>query len=314
MLNREKNFVSAVIYVHNSEQTIEEFLRKTVGILTDNFDNSEIICVNDGSTDNSCNIINDLSKTLDGVNTSITIVNMSYFHGLELSMNAGTDLAIGDFVFEFDYCNWDFPDNTIMDVYRRALEGYDIVSASSGAPSKFSSRMFYRIYNSASNNSQKIRSESFRVLSRRVLNRITQMNRSIPYRKVAYSYSGLKSDSIVYKPVIKVNNRLSGSEKRFRRELAMDSLIMFTDFGYHVSQLMSVLMFVILAVTVIYTFIAYAVSTPVEGWTSTILFLSVVFFGVFVILTIIIKHLQIIMRLIFKRQQYSILSVEKITK
>ncbi|MBP5180250.1 MAG: glycosyltransferase [Clostridiales bacterium] len=314
MLNKEKNFVSAVIYVHDSGKQIGDFLRKVVDVFSTNFENSEIICVNDGSTDDSCHIIADISKTLEGVNTSVSIVNMSYFHGLELAMNAGSDLAIGDFVFEFDNCILDFPDETIMNVYRRALEGYDIVSAASGAPAKLSSKLFYKLYNSASNNRQKIRSESFRILSRRVINRITQMSRSVPYRKVAYSYSGLKSDCITYEPTAKISSHLSSSEKRFKRELAIDSLVMFTDFGYRVSQFMSVLMFVILAVTVLYTFIAYAVSTPVEGWTSTILFLSVVFTGVFVILTIIIKHLQIIMRLIFRRQQYSILSVEKITK
>ena len=36
--------------------------------------------------------------------TTITILNMSFFHGVEAAMNAGVDLAIGDFVFEFDSC------------------------------------------------------------------------------------------------------------------------------------------------------------------------------------------------------------------
>ncbi len=45
--------------------------------------------------------------------TSISVINMSYFHGLELSMNAGMDMAIGDFVFEFD--------NTCLDLNRLLL-------------------------------------------------------------------------------------------------------------------------------------------------------------------------------------------------
>ena len=51
---------------------------------------------------------------------------------------------------------------------------------------------------------------------------------------------------------------------------------------------------------------------PVEGWTTTILFLSVAFFGLFGILTIIIKYLQLLMDLVFKRKHYSFESVEKL--
>ena len=34
---------------------------------------------------------------------------------------------MGDFLFEFDRCLPDFEPSLIMDVYYRALEGYDVV-------------------------------------------------------------------------------------------------------------------------------------------------------------------------------------------
>ena len=60
---------------------------------------------------------------------NITIINMGFSHGLEAAMNAGIDLSIGDFVFEFDSCYMDYDKSLIMDVYFKSLEGYDIVSA-----------------------------------------------------------------------------------------------------------------------------------------------------------------------------------------
>lgn len=54
---------------------------------------------------------------------SISIVNLSYFHGVEVAMNAGMDLAIGDFVFEFDKTILDFDKDVVMKIYRRSLEG-----------------------------------------------------------------------------------------------------------------------------------------------------------------------------------------------
>jgi dolichol-phosphate mannosyltransferase len=49
-----------------------------------------------------------------------------------------------------------------------------------------------------------------------------------------------------------------------------------------------------------------------EGWASIICFLSFGFFGVFVLLTIILKYLSVIVNLIFRRQKYLVESIEKI--
>ena len=50
---KEKNFVSAVIYVHNAEAYIEAFLRAVMDVLQNSFEHSEIICINDASSDRS---------------------------------------------------------------------------------------------------------------------------------------------------------------------------------------------------------------------------------------------------------------------
>lgn len=128
MKNKEKNFISAVIYVHNAENRIETFLKTVIEIMECNFEHSEIICVNDSSDDNSLGVIKQAAEIAG--KTSVSVVNMSYFHGLELAMNAGVDMSIGDFVFEFDSTNLDFDIDFIMEIYRHSLDGYDIVSAS----------------------------------------------------------------------------------------------------------------------------------------------------------------------------------------
>ena len=127
MANKEKNFASAVIYVHNAENRITRFLSTIIEIMENNFEHSEIICVNDSSDDSSLQKIKETSEKASI--TSVSVVNMSYFHGLELSMNAGIDMSIGDFVFEFDNTILDFNPDMIMEIYRKSLTGFDIVSA-----------------------------------------------------------------------------------------------------------------------------------------------------------------------------------------
>lgn len=311
MANREKNFASAVIYVHNAENRIKTFLESIIGVLEENFDHSEIICVNDASVDNSLNVIKETASIAR--RTCVSVLNMSYFHGLELAMNAGSDLAIGDFVFEFDNTCLDFDSAEIMNIYRRSLKGYDIVSAVPDRKERVSSRLFYHTFERFSGFSVEMHTESFRVLSRRVVNRISSMNKTIPYRKAIYATSGLKTDKIVYKPLGESVNK-DTQESKYRFNLAVDSLLLFTEIGYKASIAMTVLMMAISIFMLIYSVIVFITANPVMGWTTTILFLSVVFLGLFLVLTVIIKYLQLMLTLIFKRKQYSFESIEKLTK
>lgn len=310
MNNKEKNFVSAVIYVHNAEQHIEKFLKTIIETMLNNFEHSEIICVNDDSTDNSVNIIKKVSREI--AELSISVINMSCFHGLELAMNAGMDLSIGDFVFQFDTSILDFNHDEIMRVYHRALEGYDIVSASSDAKERLSSKLFYKAFNLFSNQPYSMSTESFRVLSRRVINKISSMNNTVPYRKAVYANCGLNTDNLKYHACKFVSKKTDKKEKSYKSGLAIESLILFTEVGYRLSIIMTLLMTAVSIFMVIYSIIIYMTSSPVEGWTTTILFLSVAFGGLFGILTIIIKYLQLLVDLVFKRKNYSYESIEKL--
>ncbi|MBQ6518944.1 MAG: glycosyltransferase [Anaerolineaceae bacterium] len=310
--NKEKNFVSAVVYVHNAADRITNFLSMLIRVMETNFENSEIICVNDCSEDNSAEVIKTISKTAKS--TAISIINLSFFHGLELAMGAGVDLAIGDFVFEFDNSFADFDESMIMAVYRRSLEGFDIVSASPDKKEKLTSRLFYYLFQRYSSNHYTMTSESFRILSRRLINRINAMNRTVPYRKAIYAGSGFKMDNLRY-PIQEHNTQTQDRrEKTYRWDLAIDSLILFTELGYRFSMAMTGVMMAVAVFMLLYSVITYLLIHPVAGWTTTILFLSVAFLGLFGILTIIIKYLQIILNLLFKRKRYSFESIEKLTK
>ena len=312
MGNKEKNFVSAVVYVHNAENRVENFLKTIIKVMEENFEHSEIICVNDSSDDESPKKIKVAS--VFATNTSISVVNMSYFHGLELAMNAGVDMAIGDFVFEFDNTILDFEPTVIMTIYHHSLQGFDIVSASPDKKEKLTSRIFYHVFDKFADLSYKMSTESFRILSRRVINRISSMNKTIPYRKALYANCGLKTDNIKYSVIGKNNILADKKEKDYRSGLAVDTLILFTKLGYRFSMAMTVIMMLMSIFMVAYSLITYFIAHPVEGWTTTILFLSVAFFGLFGILTIIVKYLQLLIDMVFKRKHYSFESIEKLTK
>ncbi len=309
---KEKNFISAVVYVHNDESRISDFLMMLVQTLEGNFEHSEIICVNDCSEDHSLQAIRAVSEKAE--RTSISVVNMSHFHGLELAMNAGVDLAIGDFVMEFDNTLLDFGEAEIMRVYQRELEGYDLVYAIPDRRERHSSHLFYRVFSKFSNLDTQMHTESFHIVSRRLINRIMDMNKTVPYRKAVYMEAGLRADTIVFEGKANQSKISDKREKRYRASLALDSLILFTNVAYRFSFIMTMLLMLMSIIMIVYSVIVYATAHPVAGWTTTILFLSVAFFGLFGILTVIIKYLQLLVNLVLKRKQYSFYSIEKLTK
>ena len=100
---QEKKFISLVVYLHNVENYIVTFFEKIVPKFEEQFEKFEIICVDDGCTDGTVGVLKEYLKNKN-LAVMVNIIHMSFFHGRESSMNAGRDLAIGDFIYEFD--NW----------------------------------------------------------------------------------------------------------------------------------------------------------------------------------------------------------------
>lgn len=310
--NKEKNFISTVVYVNNNEDRIEYFLKNLNSVLEENFEKYEIICVNDDSSDKSAEKIKQFAGVVKG--SVISVINMGFYQGLEMSMNAGIDLAIGDFVYEFDSSFIDYDVSIIMEVYKTSLKGFDIVSAASSVAKSVLSGLFYKVFNANSNNQYKLQTESFRILSRRAINRVHSMSKTIPYRKAMYANCGLKLERILYSPMKTSQLKYTKQTSENRKDLATDSLILFTDVAYKFSVTMTLLMMLIAFLAGIYTVTIFLNGRPTAGWTTTMLFLSFGFFGVFAILAIVIKYLSILIDLTFKKQKYTIESIEKITR
>lgn len=313
-VNKEKNFVSCVVYLHNEGGRVKGFLQEICGIMQTNFEKYEVVCVNDGCMDDT---VEQVRAFLAGEEHKpvVSLINLSYYQGVESAMNAGRDLAVGDFLFEFDKCDLDFAPGLVMEVYRRALEGYDVVAAAPRYGVPLSSKLFYLVYNWGSFSRGKIRQERFRVISRRAVNRVNQMNTYVPYRKVMYMNCGLRTDTMVYDNV-KTPRKRRGSEERSNRSmLAMDTIIIFTDVLEKLSLMVSVVLFG--ALLIMFGYLVYSIFSsvrPVEGWLSIMSLMSFGFFMVSVMLTLILKYLSVILNMSFKRQRYVIEGVEKLTQ
>ncbi len=313
-MQKEKKFISLVVYLHDVEDYIEYFLDKVLPVCENHFQEFEIVCVDDGCTDDTVGKLRAYIEK-NQVKAMVNVVHMSFFQGLESAMNAGRDIAIGDFVYEFDDVFVDYEPDLLLKVYEKLLEGNDIVAARSKGKLRLSSKLFYALYNSTSRAKAKIGPETFRIVSRRAINRIKSMGQYIPYRKAVYMNCGLKNDTINYESKDKdarVKNKIVAKE---RTSLALDSFIYFTNAMEKVSAIISGLFLLLTVGTGLYVISDFFNSNkPVEGWLSTMSFLALGFFGVFALLTIILKYLSVMLNLVFRQQRYLVADIEKVVR
>ena len=123
--NKEKNFISAVVYLHNDGAQAVRFFKALNAVLDQHFEQYELVAVDDACADDTIPTLRDWAKALE---KPLTILHLSLHQGRETAMNAGLDAAIGDYVYEFESTQTPYPIELVFEAYRAAMAGSDIVS------------------------------------------------------------------------------------------------------------------------------------------------------------------------------------------
>ena len=301
--NKEKNFISAVVYLHNDGAQAVRFFKALNAVLDQHFEQYELVAVDDACADDTIPTLRDWAKALE---KPLTILHLSLHQGRETAMNAGLDAAIGDYVYEFDSTQTPYPIELVFEAYRAAMAGSDIVSVCPRSTAG-SSKMFYRVFNGNSHSAYKLRTDAFRLVTRRAINRVHASSAHLPYRKAAYAASGLKMADLEFDGQLTVKG---GG----RFNLAVDSLALYTDFGFKASMTITLCMLALALAELVYTLIIFATGHPVAGWTTTMFVITVGFAGLFAVLTIVVKYLCLLLNLNFRQQKYLVESIEKLQK
>ena len=116
--------ISLVIPLYNEEDSLAELTTWIKKVCDSKNYKYEILLINDGSTDNSWNVISNLSKE----NTNIKGISFRRNYGKSAALNVGFEHAQGDVVITMDADLQDSPDE-IPSLYDMIIkDGFDIVS------------------------------------------------------------------------------------------------------------------------------------------------------------------------------------------
>lgn len=113
-------FLSIIIPVYNAQSYIDECLQSCLSQDIDKND-YQIICIDDGSTDNSLSILNDYKKN----NSNIIVVSQKN-SGVSVARNKGIGLAQGDYIWFVDSDDFIRP-NCLGELKKLAQNSYDII-------------------------------------------------------------------------------------------------------------------------------------------------------------------------------------------
>lgn len=305
---KEKKFISIVIHIKENSSQIASFMSQLEKLFREHFENYEYILVNNSGNTNINHALS--AEFRSHISAPIQVIHLSWVHNIEDAMRAGIDLSVGDFIIEFDSVAIDFELDLIMQAYTDCINGFDVVAAVPETTNFSSSKLFYTTFSRFSKNIT-LNTETFRVVSRRMINKVAKSKEAFRYRKLFYHYSGMQTKSLVYHPTNTRNNKkdFSFSEKF---SLASTIMVYYSNIGTKVSLILSLMFFLISILGGLYALISFVVLKGhiQAGWTTTMLFLSVSFTGIFGILAVISKYMEVLLKEIQVNSSYTYSSIE----
>ncbi len=194
-----KQTISMLVPMYNESKVITQFFDRLIPILESLPQEWEVICVNDGSTDNTFSMLTTLHKR----DNRIKIINFSRNFGKERALAAALDYASGDAVIPIDADLQD-PPELITDMVRLWQEGYDVVNAvrshrrDDTLLKRTTASLFYRIINRLSEVEIRQDAGDFRLLSRRVCDVLRTMRERHRFMKGLFAWVGFPTTEIYF--------------------------------------------------------------------------------------------------------------------
>jgi glycosyltransferase involved in cell wall biosynthesis len=195
---------------YNEEEVLSEFHTRLSAVLNKIGCESEVVYVNDGSTDRTLDVINGLRQN----DARVAVVDLSRNFGKEIAMTAGFDHVVGDAVVVIDADLQD-PPELIPELYRYYQEGYDVVyaqrvsRAGEGPLKKVTAFLFYRLIQAATRVQIPADTGDFRLLSRRALDALNKLREQHRFMKGLYAWIGFPQKAVPYQR----DARLAGKTK-----------------------------------------------------------------------------------------------------
>ena len=286
--------ISIVVSVYNEEQVIDSFWQAFCDEMHQLSVNWELIFVNDGSFDHSCEML----KNLALIDSRVKLVNFSRNFGHEAAMIAGIDFSNGDGVICMDV-DLQHPVTCIPEIMAKLKDGYEVITMirksnkSAGLVKNVASSAFYRIINVLSDNvSFQEGASDFFAISRRVAELLKTSYREKNRFLRGYIQSvGFRSTSIEYEAASRAAGASHyGLSKLF--SLSANAIVGFSSVPLRLGVYTGLGCALLGLAVLIYTLVTHEGSP--SGYATIVVLLCFLFAMLFVVVGIIGQYLAVL--------------------
>ncbi len=261
-----------IVPCYNEEAVLPIFYKEVTRVLKTINKKYEILLINDGSSDNTLQIMKQLSDS----DERVFYISLSRNFGKEAAIYAGFCNVKGDYIAIMDADMQDPPSLLPQMIEIIENDGYDSVATRretrKGEPpirSWFAKR-FYQIINKISDVDIVDGARDFRLMKKGMVNAIIKMNEYNRFSKGIFGWIGFKTYWLSYENV----ERLAGKTKWNIWKLfkyAIDGIINFSNVPLSIASwfgmLITAFSFAMLGILIVRRLIF---GDPVAGWASTI--------------------------------------------
>jgi dolichol-phosphate mannosyltransferase len=270
--------ISVVIPVFNEESNLPVLYERLVNSVTSISNDYELIFVNDGSKDNSLNIIKELSLK----NPQVKYIDFSKNFGHQLAVFAGLENAKGDTIVIIDADLQD-PPELIKELYSKMKEGYDVVYAQreqrvgESWHKLMTAKLFYRFINRLSEVSIPLDTGDFRIISKKINDIIVSMPERNKFLRGQIAWTGFNQTFVSYNREERYAGKTNYSYSKMF-SFAFDGITAFSNLPLRLATYLGFAVSLISFFFILYTlYQKYFKHDVVQGWSS--LMVSILFIG-----------------------------------
>ena len=267
--------ISIIIPSYNEAEALPFLYERLNKLMEDNKNYEfEILFVNDGSKDNTLEIIKQYREN----DKRYCYVDFSRNFGKEIAMMAGLDYATGDCVIFIDADLQD-PPELIPELIKYWEEGYDDIYARRRSRDgetffkKFTSKMYYKILQKMTNVEIQKDTGDFRLLDRRCVNALKKLRETQRNTKSMFSWIGYKKKEVLYDRDARIAGKTKWNYMKLI-DLAIDGITSLSTSPLRLATWIAIPTFVMLIIYVIYVIAKCIIThTFVQAFQAIIVFI-----------------------------------------
>lgn len=274
-----KKIITYVFPIYNESGNIE-LLHKTMSALLENNRqyNYELLFVNDGSKDNSLELL----TRIQAKDPRVTLIDFARNFGHQIAVTAGLDYAKGDAVVIMDSDMQD-PPKVSLELIKKWEEGYDVVYAQRRSRKdsffkKLTANLFYRLLQKLADIDIPRDTGDFRLVDRKVVDEMKKFKEHNRFLRGMVSFIGFKQIAVPFDRNERYSGK-SGYPLKKMLKFAADGIFSFSTYplklirnlGFFVSFLAFIGIFYALTMKIFFP------TVTIEGWTFIVI--AILFVG-----------------------------------